>query len=357
MPSSNKKYQIFESAHDFYQSMLDDIENAKKYIYLEMYKYSNGEMGIKFRDALTRKCREGVEVKLLIDSWGAYVSQSYFSELTAYGGEVRFFKKIKFFIDFFTKNHRRNHRKILVIDDRITHIGSANIVEYGYDWREAMLRVYGGIAVEFKKVFLQDFKIFNKYVFEKVSYIRTIKYDDLEILRDVPSIARQRVRKRYTQLIKGAKKEIVIETPYFIPGFMLRKALMDAAKRGVNVKVLLPNHSDMRLIDLMRNRYIGRLSKSNVHFLLYMPNNLHGKLILVDREVFVLGSPNFDYRSFRYQHEIALLGRDPEAIQCIADHILGTFKDSESFNYDYWLQRPMIDKLFEWLLVPFRHLL
>jgi cardiolipin synthase len=296
-----------------------------------------------------------VEVKLLLDSWGAYVGETFFTELISHGGEVRYFKKIKFFIDFFTKNHRRNHRKILVIDDRIVHLGSANIVEYSADWREGMFRMQSDIAVQFKRIFLQDWKIYNTYVFEKASFVRTIRHGPFEILRDVPSLARQRIRKKYVELIRNAQNEIIIETPYFLPGKQLRKAMAESVKRGVDVKVLTPKHSDMRLIDLLRNRYIGMLCKHQVQFLFYLPGNLHAKIVLVDRSTFVLGSSNFDYRSFRYQHEVALLSRDPEAVKQITEHVMSTLKDSEPFNYDLWLRRPFVVKFFERLLVPFRH--
>jgi cardiolipin synthase len=353
---TTSKYQIFENAADFFAIMLDDIAHAKEYIYLEMYKFSDGPAGHVFRDALTRKAKQGVEVKLLIDSWGAYVTEDSFSQLTKFGGEVRFFKKIKFFIDFFTKNHRRNHRKILVIDDKICWLGSANIVDYAMDWRDFMMRMEDEIAVHLRHVFLQDFKIYNKYVFEKLSYVRTIKHGDFEIVRDVPSLAMQKLRKRYLDIIKGTKNEILIVTPYFLPGFALRKALMDAAHRGVDVKVIMPKHSDMRLVDVMRNMYIGLMCKHDVKFLFYTPNNLHAKLLLADRKVFSIASSNFDYRSFRYQHEIALIGRNQEIINLIVENIDETLKDCEPFNYENWLKRPFPDKLFERLLVPFRHL-
>lgn len=355
MARSKERYRLFEYAPDYFGAMLDDIAEARKYIYFQMYKYSHGEAGILFRDALTKKAKEGVDVRVLIDSWGAYVNHSFFAELIQHNGEVRFFKKIKFFIDFFTKNHRRNHRKILVIDDRIVHLGSANIVEYATDWREAMLRVEGDVAHHFKKIFMQDFRIFNKYVFEKPSFVRTIRHNGMEILRDVPSMAMQRIRKRYLDLIRNARREIIIETPYFLPGKLLRKAIIDAARRGVDVKVFMPKHSDMRLIDTLRNRYIGMLCRHQINFLFYLPGNLHAKIVIVDRECFVLGSSNFDYRSFRYQHELALLSRNPEGVELVLDHVLGTLKDSEPFNYAYWLRRPFVDKLFERLLVPFRH--
>jgi cardiolipin synthase len=354
MPVS--KYTIFEKAADFYALMLDDIARAKQYIYFEMYKFSDGPAGHLFREALTRKAREGVDVKLLIDSWGAYVTEASFTQLIRSGGEVRFFKKIKFFVDFFTKNHRRNHRKLLVIDDHITWLGSANIVDYAMDWRDMMIRLDDDITVHFKHIFLQDFKIYRRYVFEKLSYVRTVKHEDFEIIRDVPSMAMQKLRKRYLDMIKSARREIIIETPYFLPSFVLRKSLMDAAHRGVDVKIIMPRHSDLRLVDILRNRYIGLMCKHDVKFLFYTPANLHAKCMLVDRKIFSIASSNFDYRSFRYQHEIAIVGKNQEIISMVSQHIEETLKESEPFDYEHWLIRPFPDKLFERLLIPFRHL-
>jgi cardiolipin synthase len=356
-PVSAGNYKIFDDPLQYYNAMLRDISRAKKYIYLETYKYNNDSMGERFRSALTKKCKEGVEVKILIDAWGAAVSYSYFSELVKYGGEVRFFTKIKFFIDFFTKNHRRNHRKFLIIDDAITFIGSANINDYSLAWREMMLRVKGDLALSFKKVFNLDFKIFNKYIFEKNAYLKVLKHGNFEIIRDVPSIAKKRISKKFIYLIRRAQKDVVIETPYFLPGFFLRKALMDAGKRGVDVKVILPKHSDVLLVDILRNKYVGLLHMNQVQFLYYLPNNLHAKVMLIDDSVFAIGSPNFDYRSFRYMHEIVLIGNQPEIVNQLKEHINVTIQNSQPFDYQTWLKRPMIQRFFEWLLLPFRHLL
>jgi cardiolipin synthase len=177
------------------------------------------------------------------------------------------------------------------------------------------------------------------------------------ILRDVPSLTKQRIRKRYIQLIKTASKEVIIETPYFLPSFFVRKALTDAAKRGVDVVVIIPRHSDVGLIDVLRTRFLGLLSKNGIRLLFYTPHNLHAKLLMVDREVFSIGSPNFDYRSFRFQHEIVLICNDESALGQIREHISATIKNSEEFRYDLWQQRSAFQKLFEWILLPFRHLL
>jgi len=358
MPNKLKpEYKFFDDPLRFYDAMLSDIEEAKRYIYLETYRFNNDSIGIKFRDALTRKSRENIEIKLLVDSWGTSLPAGFFSEMQHNGGEIRRFLKIKFFWDFFTRNHRRNHRKLLIIDDKITYIGSANLTAYSLNWRESVLRIRSNIAVAFKKVFLQHYNIYNKYVFEKLINIRKITHEGCEILRDVPSLTKQRIRKRYVEIIKNASREVIIETPYFLPSFYVRKALSEAAKRGVDVAVIMPKHSDVGLIDVLRTRFLGPLHKNGIRLLFYSPGNLHAKILLSDREIFALGSPNFDYRSFRFQHEIVLVSRDRNAVDQLGIHITETFKNSEEFNYKLWHNRSTIQKFFEWILLPFRHLL
>jgi cardiolipin synthase A/B len=355
---NNHELQIrmFSDPLMYYTSMLNDIRNATRYIHLEIYRFRNDPIGVRFRDRLLQKCREGVKVKLLIDSWGAASGYSFFQEIIEAGGELRFFKKIRFSWDGFTKNHRRDHRKILVIDDQITYIGSANIANYSLNWRESVFRIKGGIARKFRDIINQNYRIYNKYFYDKPAFTKTIKYGDFEIIRDVPSIPYQPVKKKYLDLIRLARREISIETPYFLPGSSLRKALADAAQRGVRVRVIIPKKSDVHMIDLLTSKYLGELAEQGVKVYFYLPQNLHSKLFLVDRKYFIVGSPNFDYRSLRYQHEICLAGEHQGLVRQMVAHINETMRSSDSFSYENWLRRPVAQRFFEWLLVPLRHL-
>ncbi len=357
MSEASPAYKLFSDPWKFYNAMLEDIEQARDYVYIETYKFGSGNIGERFRNVLTRKAKEGVMIKLLIDSWGTSVSSSFFNEMIQHGAEVRFFKKIKFFIDFFTKNHRRNHRKLMIIDDKISYLGSANIAGHSLNWRESMLRVDSSLTGKFKEVFLEDFRLYKRYVYNKPVFTRLIKHEGFEILRDVPSITRQRIKKRYERLLKNAKSKVFIETPYFLPSFLLRKALVDAANRNVEVNIIIPKHSDIGLIDVIRNRYLGNLYKNNVKLWYYMPHNLHAKIILVDDELFCIGSANFDYRSFRYQHELMLLGVEADILSQVKNHIDTTLINCEPFNFDDWKRRPFIQKFIEWIFMPFRYLL
>ena len=352
------EFLVIDDTLKMYNLMLNDISNAKSFIYIETYKFANDHLGERFRDALTRKAKEGVAVKIMIDSWGkGPISENFFTDMIRYGGEVKFFEKIKINTDIFTRGHRRDHRKLVVIDDEISYIGSANITGYNLNWRELELRMKGEISKTIRKIFEQNFESFNPYnITTKINYSKTMRYGEFEIIRDLPSIQLQRNKKRFTRMIRSAKSSIVIETPYFLPGFLLRKALMDAAKRGVDVKVIMPRHSDVRMVDILRNKYFGVYYKNNVKLLFYYPYNLHAKLLITDNRTFAISSANFDYRSFRYQYEISLIGHEPEVLRQLEIHVRETLASSEEFNFDRWAKRPMIEKIFEWILLPFRHL-
>ena len=338
--------------------MLDDILNAKRYIFIETFRMTSDKLGTKFRDVLAKKASEGVEVKVLIDYWGVRaIHPSFFDKIKDNGGEVRFFEKIKFNTDFLTQSHRRNHRKLLLVDDEVSYIGSSNITGYNIEWRETVLRMQNKITEAFRDIFLIDFENYRKYVVNVVAHTKKIVFGNFEILRDVPNIAVKKINYRIVKMINHARNRVVVETPYFLPGFLIRKAMINAVKRGVEVKVIMPDRSDVNIVDILRNKYLGPLYRSGIHFLLYKKGNLHAKLMMIDEDIFAIGSPNFDYRSYRYMFEIMLVGYDKRIIEQIKEHISETIRETEPFNYKRWMERPYVNRIFEWLILPFRHYL
>lgn len=350
-------YKLIDKTQDIFDSIIEDIIQAKRYIYIETYKFGNDSVAVRFRDALIKKLEEGLEVKIIVDSWGTAVGESFFAKLIEGGGEVRFFRKLVLTLDFFTINHRRNHRKLVIIDDRISYISSNNYTEYSLNWRELALRIEGDIAIPLKKIFLQSRRIHNKLVYNRFFYSKTIKHRNFEIIRDIPTLTIQRIKNKYVKLINRAEKEVLIESPYFLPPGKIRNALIEAAERGVNVKIIIPQNSDMRVVDILRNRYLGKLYQGKVNILFFTQQNLHAKALMIDKEVFSIGSANIDYRSFRYMHEICLVGNDKKVIDLLVHHFSETMRFCVPFQYEKWLNRSRIEKLFELLLLPFRHLL
>ena len=133
-------FSLFSEPEKLYKQMLHDINNAKHSILLETYLYKKDSVGNEFRATLTKKAKQGVKVKLLIDTWGSGLNKNYFKELIRLGGEVLFFREFTFVWRIFAKNHERNHRKLLIIDNKLSYLGSANITHECLAWRELILR-------------------------------------------------------------------------------------------------------------------------------------------------------------------------------------------------------------------------
>ncbi len=351
----NQKYIFFDTPAKWIEQLKIDFLNAKLFIYIEIYRFNNDLVGNQLIEILSQKCKEGVKVLIIIDSWGSNVPRTYFEKIINFGGKVKYFDKIKITFDYFLKNHLRNHRKILIIDDKITHFGSANITHYSQNWRESILRIEGDIATIFYKIFIDNWKNANLEFYKRRKFQKTIYYKNFKIIRDIPSIYFQKIKKHIETQIRKAKKEINIITPYFLPGYKIRRLLILAAKKGVSVNVYIPEHSDVRLVDYIRDKYLGVLYKNKINIFLYQGTNLHAKLLLVDNEVFTLGSSNFDYRSFRYMYEIALSSNEIEIIKLLENFIKGTNENSIPFDYQKWLNRSPIVKILGWILIPFRH--
>lgn len=346
--------KLFSNNIKLFDSMLQDINHAKRYIYLETYRFHADEIGKKFRDALIRKAKQGVDVKLLVDAWGSNATNAFFDTLRKAGGDIRFFREIKFHIRYFKHNHRRDHRKLLIIDDEISYIGSSNICGDILNWRELNLRLMGNVSLIFRKAFLDSFDIFRKRIYSHKKHTRLLKRDGFELIRDVPSVGRQKVKKKYLDLIKGAKRKVLIETPYLMPDRKMRNALKRASKRGVDVKLQLPLRSDVKIMDILRDRYLGWLHSYGVKIYFYKPLICHAKAMVVDDARFVMGSSNLDYRSFIQQYEIVVAGDDREIVKKLIRYFNEGFENSVVFEYKRWKSRHILKKFIERLLSPIR---
>lgn len=346
--------RLFEDNPSFYAAVLEDMAKAKKVIYFETFRLSTDEVGKQFINLLEEKAKSGIEIKLLLDAYGTPI-QSAFHKIKGQQTEVRFFKKFKLFLSSTIKhNNSRNHRKLVLIDDRIIYLGSSNVTSYSSSWKELNLRLEGEITHAFKNAFLQNWEKHKIYDIDTFENIPVIKYKNFDIVQDTPSARFQKVRNYFLEMIQQAKSEIILESPYFLPGFKIRKALKEAAARGVSVHLFFPKHSDVHSGDLLRNRYMGSFYKSGMHQHLYESGNLHAKSMMIDRKRFFIGSSNFDYRSFRFQFEIGLGGEDPEIVTLLKQHYKNVETHSSLFDYSLWEKRSGIDKLMEWLIMPFR---
>lgn len=339
-------FEVISDPRKIYRRMLGDIRSAKKFIFLENYVYRNDEVGREFREALTKKAREGVKVKVLLDSYGAWVGKRFFKELISRGGEVRFFREIQYTWRIISKNHERDHRKLLLIDHKISYIGSINITKDFIDWRELVLRLEGDITFDFVRAFNGTWKNYGKITLKKVfKFI----HEEFEIIQDIPYTLRRYTEEKYAKLIRNARGEINIETPYFVPSFRIRRAFLRAVNRGVKIRIILPYRSNWKIVDVLRNRYLGFLYRVGVEIYYYRPGMLHSKLLLVDDSFFILGSSNLDYRSLVHNFEINLLGKNKDISCALQNHFNETLSHSQPFSFEDWKKRSSVIKVLELL--------
>ncbi|MDD2621785.1 MAG: phosphatidylserine/phosphatidylglycerophosphate/cardiolipin synthase family protein [Bacteroidales bacterium] len=353
-------YTFYSTSAEWYEDLILDIQKAVSFIYIETFRMMNDIIGEKICNALIEKVKQGIRVRLLVDWWGTRTSNVHIKNLSEAGGEVRYFQKFVFSIALFSRNHMRDHRKIVVIDNEIAYIGSANFSHYSTQWRESILRVKGNVAAILKKIFMDNYKIYNKDIFHpwvKKAFKRTILFDNFYFIREVPSVLSQRIKKNYVLLIQRAKKSIIIETPYFIPGYRIYKELINAAKRGVNVKIIVPKSSDLKTIDYLRDAIWDKLYKKGIHIFFYTKSNLHSKLMLIDNKTFSIGSANFDHRSFKYMFEIAMISDNINVKTLIKNHIDETLNNTIAFDLNEWKKRPFLKRILALLFMPIRHLL
>ena len=349
------EYQLFASCGDWITQLVKDIRSATHYIYIETFRLSDDITGRTVCEALMEQAANGIDIKLIVDSWGTRKT-SLFTEMEKKGISIRYFKKLVLTFNWFGKNHKRNHRKIITIDDRIAYIGSANFSKYSLSWRESVLRMESNISKIFKSIFLENYKIYKKKI-KNPKYYKTINHGGFKIIRETPSIIHQKSRNYFMRLIDDAKETITIVTPYFVTGKSIREKLIKAVKRGIKVRIIIPKNSDVRSVDFLRDLFLGPLYLKGIDLQMFKKGNLHAKLVLIDDTLFSIGSTNFDYRSFRYMHEINLSGNHPVISSLISEYMEDTLTECTSFNYLKWALRPLHQKLIGMLLYPIRKLI
>lgn len=341
-----KRYKVYSNPVEFNEQMLEDIENAKISIYLETYIYDKGKIGGRYKSALIKKAKEGVQVKLLFDSFGSSAKKSYFKDLIQAGGEVRVFREMAFAAEIIT-NHERDHRKLLLIDHKISYVGSANISDEHMHWRECVLRVEDKITVQLELFFLQNWESHNKHIKKRV---KSALHRYYEVVDDFPSALHSPTKKKYLRLINLAKKEINIESAYFIPPKKIRTAIYRAIRRGVNVRIVIPDISDVWLVDYVRNLYLEKLYRRGVKLFYYKKELLHSKIMTVDNDFFMIGSTNITFRAFVYNYEINLAGNNKGVVKELKKHFKDSLNGSEPFVYEKWKKRSFFRKLAEKIL-------
>lgn len=307
---THTKTDLLSSGEALYQSLLNDIKEAKTFIFLEFFIINKGVMWDELRTLLKEKAREGVNVRIIYDDFGSSdLPYTYPKKMNSKNFEMLQFNKMRFHINF-AQNYR-DHRKIAVIDGKIGYTGGINIGDeyinlthpYGH-WHDAGIRLEGDAVWSLTISFLENWRFSTKHDFDYLDYKveHQMPSDGYVIpFSDTPLDQETTIKNVILSLIASAKKSIAITTPYLIIDNELMTALKYASKASIDVSIIIPHIPDKKLIFMVTESYVPELMEAGVKVYRYKPGFIHSKMIIADNQKALIGTANLDFRSL-YLH-------------------------------------------------------
>jgi cardiolipin synthase len=313
--TQNNNVEIFKDGKEKFAELFKCMEAAKNHIHVQYYIIRNDRVGNELLSILVKKAEEGLEVRLLYDSVGGReISKNTVDRLNKSGVKVASFFSSKFPFLFNFKINYRNHRKIVVIDGEIGFIGGFNVGEeyvglnehFGY-WRDTHIKIVGDAVIDLQTRFFLDWIHASK---EEMGYLPKYFPDTknkgsvgIQIVSSGPDNSNEVIKCNYIKMIDSAKKNIYLQTPYFIPDTSVLDSIKIAALSGVDVRILIPCKPDHPFVYWATNWYCGELLRYGVKVYTYENGFLHAKTLIVDGIVSSVGTANFDVRSFKLNFE------------------------------------------------------
>lgn len=355
---SGNKIEHLENGIEIFPSMLKAIGMAKKTITFETFIYWEGKIGKEFSHALSEKARSGVRVHVMLDWVGSKrMEQVNIDEMKKSGVMVEYYHPLRWYN--VTRINNRTHRKILVIDGRIGFTGGVGIAdEWSGDaekpnhWRDSHFRVEGPVVAQLQSAFMDNWNSVNPEVLHGEDYFPSIPSDGksiAQVFKSSPEEGSGSVRLMYLYSIAHAQKSILIANAYFVPDSHVRQLLIDAAKRGVKIEVIVPGEKiDTQITRKASMATWGEMLEAGIRIFQYQPTMFHCKYMIVDNVWVSVGSTNIDNRSFRLNDESNLNIIDPEW----ANEMVSVFNDDQKASHETtledWRKRPIQNKILEW---------
>lgn len=326
-------WQFYTTSETAWEAMLDSCRRATTSIDLEQYVFG-GESRIErqFADVFKEKKKEGVRVRLLLDAVGSHIfyRSALYEELKSSGIEITFHRGVfpASFKRIVLPFMMRNHRKLLVVDEREAHIGGVIIQERARDWRDTAVRIEGRVVRELEDTFEVLWKHCADMRPVGAVFSKNPKAE-FSIVGNSYHLHDKLLYRQFLRHIVTAKKSVYITTPYFSPNREFRRALYFAQARGVDVRILLPKWSDNFFADMLGRLYYERLIRHGIRIFLYTPSVLHAKTIAVDGTWASVGSCNFDWLSFWLNYELNINSTNFEFSEELHNQFLLDLEGSE----------------------------
>lgn len=362
LPYDGNDVRVFTGGREKIDSLIADIEKAERFINMQYYIIEDDESGIRLKDALVRKARSGVTVRIIYDHVGSYRTRNaFFNELTCAGVQAfPFFKVV--FPPFGTRINWRNHRKICIIDGKVGYIGGMNIADRYItggkkfaSWRDTHLRIYGPAVASLQYSFAVDWNFMGQPLIEDkmptASEFGQIPAGNImQLITSGPTLQWTTVGLLFIRAIASAKSRVFIQTPYFLPTEGLLRALLAASLTGVDVRVMMPVRSDSRLLTAASASYINECLKSGMKIYFYNAGMLHAKTMIVDDEFVSVGSTNFDFRSIEHNFEANMQVYSKKFNALMTEIFFSDLAKCVRVNQTEWKRRPMRKKIVESLM-------
>lgn len=352
--------ELITDGNELLISMLDDIRASEKSIFAEYFIIKNDLIGKKFIRELTFAAERGVDVKLLIDTQGSRrIGKRALKDYLNAGGKIGYFfppMLFRFGIRIGLNLNYRNHRKIVVIDEKIGYTGGYNIANEYCDmvprfghWRDSHVRIRGDAVKELLGRFILDWRFTTKEIMPIPTDIGTdyIGNKGIQIVSCGPEAPKQEIKRAFMKMITTSKKSIYIQSPYFVPDQSMLESLKMAAQSGVDVNVMIPCKPDHIFVYWATYSYVGELLRSGGKVYIYDGGFLHAKTITSDDEVSSIGSCNFDIRSFKLNFETNAFIFDSDFALKMKESFYEDLKYSHELTLDDYNHRSLIIKFKE----------
>ena len=350
--TAGNKVTLLVNGEEKFPNLLDAISKATDHIHVEYYIYENDDIGSSLIDALIVKAKEGVSVKFIYDDFGSPgIKKKVEKQMQDVGIEIFPFHKVHFYL-LANRINYRNHRKIVVIDGKTGFVGGINVSDKYVNcgdakklfWRDTHLRLDGPAVYYLQYLFMSDWNFCCKDSFEPMNRyfpeMQAEKKDNfVQISASGPDSAQPSVLYSILQAIYLAKEEILITTPYFIPGDSIIDALRIAALSGLKVKLLVPGVCDSKIVNAASRSNYRDLLDAGVEIYLYQKGFVHAKTLVTDRKLFIVGTANMDYRSFDLNFEVNAIVYDVEMAGKMRDIFFSDLKQSEQIDKEDWRSR------------------
>lgn len=352
--------ELMDDAGLVLDRLLADIDAAKHHCHLLFYIWEPAGRGLKIGHALIRAAKRGVRCRVLVDAVGAkkFLSSPLYTEMVQGGVSVVSALPVNPVRMLFARVDLRNHRKLAIIDGAIAYCGSQNLTDETFrnphnkkvgPWIDATLRIQGPACQGLQTVFFgdwcldcsEDFPTFDPYFPSQTRPGESV----VHIVPSGPGQNPEVIHQAFLSMIFAARSELVMTTPYFVPDEATKAALINAAMRGVDVTLVFPEMLDSALVAAAGRAHYEDLLAAGVKVLEHRHSLLHSKTMSVDKDMAVIGSANFDMRSFWINYELTLVVYDDDFSSELRFMQQKYIDESKQIFFDDWIRRPVLHRL------------